>query len=85
MGHLRSESNSAEVTLLLGAAVRTLRVLHEVLHDARSGSSFQELPRSFTGEAARRALRGALRDEGCWLSVMELQCLGGASRLQGGR
>ena len=59
LDQLRSESKSAEARTLLGEAARTLRALY----DARPRSSAQELPASFTDEAAWRALRGALRDE----------------------
>ena len=71
LDHLRSESNSAEARALLGTAVATMRSLY----NARSGSSIQALPQSFTSQAAWRALRGALCEDGYWLSVLELQCL----------
>ena len=63
LDQLRSESNPAEARALLGAAVPTLRALC----DARSGTSPRERPQSFTSEAAWRALRGALREDGYWL------------------
>ena len=71
LDQLSSQSNSAEARALLGTAAPTLRALY----DAKSGISARELPQSFTSEAAWCALRGALCEEGYWLSVMELQCL----------
>ena len=69
---LRAESLSDGQTAVLENAAPTLRALFDARALVKSSG---EWPQSFTKQAARQALRGALGEPGRWLSLQELQCL----------